>query len=271
MKMPPILYGTAWKKEKTAALVVQAVEVGFRGIDTAGQPKHYYEAGVGEALQILSQRGISRDQLFIQTKFSPSGGQDPRAMPYDATAPLAQQVAQSFASSQRNLGTPFVDSLVVHSPLPRWSEMMEVWRAMEDLHSQGAAKALGISNCYDLEILAEIYRSAEVKPSVVQNRFYAETDYDTELRAWCLERQISYQSFWTLTANPHLLNNSAVQQAAKLHQKTPAQVFFRFVTQLGITPLTGTQSEEHMKQDLSIFEFELSKEEMKSLQGLLLH
>src|SRR5437763_14712001 len=101
--LPPLVYGTAWKKERTAKLVEKAVKYGFRGIDTACQPKHYNEAGVGEAIQRLFGDGFSRQDVYIQTKFTPVSGQDAFNLPYDKRAPLNEQVAQSFEYSQTNL------------------------------------------------------------------------------------------------------------------------------------------------------------------------
>ncbi len=268
-KMPSLIYGTAWKKEQTRDLVVQAISAGFRGVDTAGQPKHYHEPGVGDALKILQTQGVGREHLFIQTKFTPISGQDPSNVPYDPDSPLSIQVAQSFSSSQKNLGTHYVDSLVLHSPLSSMSQTIEVWRAMEAIYHQGGAKMLGISNCYRLEILQALCENSTIQPSVVQNRFYRDTFYDAELRQWCKHRGLIYQSFWTLTANPHILENSTTQKIAKKYDKTPAQVFFRFLTQLGVVPLTGTKSEVHMREDLGIFSFELSEEERAELQEQL--
>ena len=90
-KMPPIVYGTAWKKERTVELVLAAVRAGFRGIDTACQPKHYNEPAVGEAIAQLAQEGVTREQLWIQTKYTPYKGQDPDRLPYKWPAPLEQQ------------------------------------------------------------------------------------------------------------------------------------------------------------------------------------
>src|SRR5690606_13977868 len=89
MEIPPILYGTAWKKERTAALVAAALGAGFRGIDTACQPKHYDEAGVGDG---VAAAGVARDELYLQTKFTPVDGHDSRRIPYDPAAPVAAQV-----------------------------------------------------------------------------------------------------------------------------------------------------------------------------------
>jgi diketogulonate reductase-like aldo/keto reductase len=269
MKIPPIIYGTAWKKDRTADLVFKALRAGFRGIDTAAQPKHYYEKGVGEALGKIEALGLNRQSLFIQTKFTPLSGQDPMGVPYDPNEPLTAQVVQSFTSSQKNLGTPYVDSLVLHSPLPHRDSMIEVWKAMESIHQGGGARMLGISNCYELETLQDLYHNAEIKPSVVQNRFYGKTSYDSELRLWCNHKNITYQSFWTLTANPHIIMSPLLQQIAQSHDRTGAQIFFRFIIQLGIVPLSGTTSEVHMKEDLEVFDFELSKQEQDRIQSLL--
>ncbi|MBX5461051.1 MAG: aldo/keto reductase [Steroidobacteraceae bacterium] len=267
--MPRLLYGTAWKKERTEHLVRQAIRIGFRGIDTACQPKHYNEAGVGAAVMHALGDGLHRSELFLQTKFTPRSGHDPKRIPYDPDASIATQVEQSFAVSLRNLRTAYVDSLLLHSPYPREAHTVEAWRAMEGIVDRGGAKQIGISNCYSLRTLRALYDASRIKPAVLQNRFYAETDYDVALRAFCRERRIVYQSFWTLTANPHLLADETVRLLAMKHGRTPAQVLFRYLTQVDVVPLTGTTSEAHMREDLAIFEFELTETEIKAISALL--
>lgn len=266
--MPSLLYGTAWKKDKTADLVTLAVKYGFRGIDTACQPKHYNEAGVGEAIQRLANEGINRKDLYIQTKFTPVNGQDPFNIPYDRTAPLSEQVAQSFEVSKKNLGVSYVDGLILHSPLENRDRLMIVWQAMEQIYSRGETKRIGISNCYDLEVLKQLYEAACIKPTILQNRFYQETDYDNKIRQWCQEQKMIYQSFWTLTANPHILSNEIVQRVAQTYQKTAAQIFFRVLVEIGIVPLTGTCSDKHMKEDLEIFNFDLPLNVVQEIASL---
>lgn len=270
VNMPCILYGTAWKGDRTAELVTQAIKHGFRGVDTACQPKHYNEAGIGEALKKLTEDGIKRESLFIQTKFTPLGGQDPLSIPYNKNAPLAEQVIQSFEVSKKNLNVSYVDSLVLHSPLEDIEKLLVVWQAMEYIYQQQETKLLGISNCYDLEVMKILYKNALVKPAVVQNRFYRQTNYDRMLREWCHDKSIIYQSFWTLTANPNLLAHNLLREIAHEFKKTEAQIFFRFLTQIGIVPLIGTCSEVHMKQDLDIFTFNLSHSIIQELESLLL-
>ena len=116
VRVPVFLYGTAWKEDETARLTSAALDAGFRGVDTANQRRHYHEAGVGAAVQrALAGGRLRREDLFLQTKFTYLNGQDQR-LPYDAAAPVAAQVEQSFASSLEHLGVDRVDSYVLHGP-----------------------------------------------------------------------------------------------------------------------------------------------------------
>ncbi len=269
VRIPRIIYGTAWKKDRTAALVEQAINLGFRGIDTACQPKHYNEAGVGDGLAACQELGIERSELYLQSKFTPLTGQDPEQVPYDAKASLGEQVAQSFQTSLKNLQTTYLDCLILHSPLANQQKTEEVWQAMEHIFDNGGVKQLGISNCYDLQQLKLLYRNAKVKPAVIQNRFYDETQYDHNIRDFCQQQRIIYQSFWTLTANPKILAHSTLQTLAGKYQRSAAQVFFRYLNQINIIPLTGTTSETHMREDLAIIDFELTAEECHAVGKLL--
>ena len=269
VKMPRIIYGTAWKKERTADLVVKAIKSGFKGIDTACQPKHYDERLVGAALRRLKNQGVERDSLFLQTKFTPLAGQDPNQVPYDKYSPIESQVIQSFEASKNNLQTEYIDSMVLHSPLEPHGRLMRVWEAMETIQKTGGALQLGISNCYNTEVMKQLYADATIKPAIVQNRFYKETGYDVDLRNWCAIHGVIYQSFWTLTANPHILTSNTVQTISQKYNKTAPQIFFRYLSQIGIVPLIGTSSEQHMREDLSIFEFELSSDELKLVSRIL--
>lgn len=269
IKMPPLIYGTAWKKDKTAQLVETALRSGFRGIDTAGQPKHYQEELVGEGLLKAFEKGIKREDIFIQTKFTPIDGQDPNNMPYSKDSSLEKQIIDSFNESKKNLHTDFIDSYVLHSPIFPGAKLMKAWETMESFYAKKEIGQLGISNCYDLDVLQYLYNNSSVKPAVVQNRFYAHTSYDKELRDWCGEKGIIYQSFWSLTANMNILSSDYLEKLAQKYSKTQAQVFYRFLNQINIVPLIGTTSAEHMKEDLDIFTFELQEGEVKEILALL--
>ncbi|KAH9120148.1 hypothetical protein AeMF1_007540 [Aphanomyces euteiches] len=271
IEMPKIMYGCAWKKERTAGLVIQAVQAGFRGIDTACQPKHYFEKGVGDALAKLYADGVvTRDQIFLQTKFTSLNGQDRnQPLPYDPSASLHDQVHQSFATSMINLQTDYVDSLVLHGPLNTHERTMQVWRAMEELHRDGKARRIGVSNMYDPEAFIRLYHEAAIPPSVLQNRFYGELSYDTELRRFCRAHGVQYQSFWTLTGNPQLVHGPDVTAIATRLGKTNEQVWYRFVMALGIVPLSGTTNVQHMTDDLAVENIALTKDDLARLATLI--
>ena len=183
--VPQLIYGTAWKAERTASLVETALSEGFTGIDTACQPKHYHEPGAGKGLNESQARGIQVTNVFIQTKFTPLRGHDPERIPYDPNASLSTQVRQSFKRSEANLGTGNIDSLVLHSPLPTREETLTAWRTMEDIHQEKRVGQLGLSNCYDVDLFQWLLRTTSVQPAVLQNRFYRETNFDKELRSIC--------------------------------------------------------------------------------------
>lgn len=263
VRVPGLLYGTAWKEDATEALALGALTTGFRGIDTANQRKHYDEASVGRA---IARAGLARNELFIQTKFTHLGGQDHR-LPYDANAPVAEQVAQSFASSLDHLGVARIDSYVLHGPSLRDGLApadREAWRAIEQLATSGRTALIGISNV-SAHQLRELLAFARVAPAFVQNRCYAERGWDRAVRTVCAEHGIIYQAFSLLTANRDVVAHGAVRAIAARHGKTPAQVIFRFARQVGMLPLTGTRSPQHMREDLAIDDFALAADELAAL------
>ncbi len=269
--LPSFMYGTAWKKEATTQLVQLAVASGFTAIDTANQLIHYEEALVGEALQALEKKGIKRDTLFLQTKFTSVGGQDGRT-PYDASADLTTQVRQSFDSSLTHLGTEYIDSYVLHAPFSRrglGEADWEVWAAMEGLYQSGKTKIIGISNVTAGQ-LAQLCEQANVKPMVVQNRCFAALGWDQEVREICQAHGIVYQGFSLLTANREVLADREIQTIAKRLGTGPAQIVFRFAMQIGMLPLTGTTSRQHMKEDLQAEQFALSTEEIRRIETIAL-
>ena len=269
--IPSFMYGTAWKKEATGQLVQLAVASGFRAIDTANQQIHYHEALVGEALQALQNKGIKRDALFLQTKFTPVGGQGGRT-PYDPLADLTTQVRQSFDSSLAHLHTECVDSYVLHAPYSRrglGEADWEVWAAMEDLYQSGKTKMIGISNITAAQ-LTQLCEQANVKPMVVQNRCYAALGWDKEIRKICQTHGVIYQGFSLLTANTDVLVDPEIRTIAKRLGASPAQIIFRFAMQIGMLPLTGTTSQQHMKEDLQAEQFVLSAEEIQWIETIAL-
>ena len=268
--MPNMIYGTAWKKENTTRLVEEALLTGFKVIDTACQPKHYREDLVGLGLENAFKQGIKREDIFVQTKFTPISGQDINNMPYISSDNIITQVEKSFIKSKENLKLDFIDSYLIHSPFNPLEDLIKVYRTMEEFVQNKEVGQLGISNCYDLKLLTYLYDVAEIKPKVVQNRFYADSNYDKELREFCKQKDITYQSFWSLTANPHILISKEVSILASKYEKTKEQIFYKFLNQINITPLNGTTSKEHMLEDLKIDTFILDIIEINSIKNLLI-
>lgn len=267
---PTFLYGTAWKDDATERLTRLAIDNGFRGIDTANQRKHYFEAGVGAAIAQAIADGVARrEELFLQTKFTYRDSQDHR-LPYDPKADPATQVRQSFASSLEHLQVETIDSYVLHGPSRRRGlspQDVEVWRTMEELHAAGKARFLGISNVA-LDQLEALCAMASVQPAFVQNRCYASMGWDAEVRAFCRAHAITYQGFSLLTANVRELRSARFREIVARTGKTPAQVVFRFALQVGMLPLTGTTDAAHMREDLGALEFVLSAADVAAVEAV---
>ena len=270
VQVPRFLYGTAWKEEETQRLSELALQQGFRGIDTANQRKHYDEAAVGRAVAASIESGlVSRDELFLQTKFTFRPGQDHR-LPYDPAAPIEEQVKQSFASSLAHLGTERIDSYLLHGPTQRsglaaadWA----AWRAMEAIFDSGRVRLLGISNV-SLEQVQALTRKARVHPRFVQNRCYAVRHWDRDIREFCAGNSIVYQGFSLLTANREALGNHELVRIARRYDRTVSQIVFRFALEVGMIPLTGTTNAGHMRADLDAFDFRLLPEEIALIENL---
>ncbi|MGK3985989.1 aldo/keto reductase [Sorangium sp. So ce136] len=266
---PTLIYGTAWKTEATAELVYKAVRAGFTAIDTANQKKHYQEDLVGEALQRLAAEGVSRRSLFLQSKFTFAGGHDHR-IPYDPAASYAAQVQSSFASTLENLRTDHLDSYLLHGPLSRDGLLegdWQAWRAIEELQRAGKARRIGVCNV-TVEQLSSLVAGADIRPAFVQNRCYAMYGWDQEVREYCQGNGIVYQGFSLITANGYVCRAPEVRQIAERFAVTPAQVVLRFAQQISILPLTGTKSDVHMQDDLSIGKFELTWDDLSTIAGL---
>ena len=269
--VPDFLYGTAWKEDRTPALTELALRTGFRGIDTANQRRHYFEAGVGQGIVAAARAGVAtRADLFLQTKFTYQGGQDHR-LPYDPAADLSSQVAQSMASSLEHLGTDHVDSYVLHGPAAghgSTDDDAEVWAAMVNERDAGRTRLLGVSNV-SLRHLEQMAAAGAEAPAFVQNRCFAHLGWDSDVRSFCMDRKIVYQGFSLLTANPEALRHPLIAAIAARGKATPAHVVFRFARAVGILPLTGTSDAEHMTQDLASRGLALTADEVQAIESLV--
>src|SRR6202045_3474126 len=254
--LPLIMYGTAWKEDRTQALVLEAIATGFRAFDTANQRKHYVEEEVGAAVRTAVASGtVTQEDLFLQTKFTYQRGQDYR-LPYDPDCDLTAQVRQSIASSLEHLGVTRIDSYILHRP-SRSSGLgqadWQTWRAMEDGVDGGLVRLLGISNV-SVDQLDSLLGGVRIRPAFVQNRCLARASWDAEVLAICQTHNIIYQAFSLLSGNRQVLLLPCVTEIADRYNKSVPQVVYRFALQLGMLPLTGTTAGAHMGHNLAIFD-----------------
>jgi diketogulonate reductase-like aldo/keto reductase len=263
------LYGTAWKEGETQRLTELAIRNGFRGIDTANQRRHYHEAAVGAGIGAVIASGlVTRNELFLQTKYTFQRGQDHR-LPYDPNAPIATQVEQSFSNSLEHLDTDWIDSYLLHGPTHAsglTDADWEAWQAMETIHENGQARLLGVSNI-SLEQLQSLCEGARVSPSFVQNRCYAVHGWDRAIREFCSTRGITYQGFSLLTANRRALSSPRLAEMAMDHGCTVAELIFGFALEVGMIPLTGTSNSDNMRGDLRVFALGLQPDEISCIEN----
>merc|ERR1711982_89669 len=135
-------------------------------------------------------------------------------------------------------------------------ETKRVWKVFESLYDEGHVRKLGLRNIYDINQLKEIYDWSRIKPSIIQNRFYAKSNFDTDIRNFIKDHTtMTYQSFWTLSANRKALNSKKIKMLAKEKNLTPQTLMYAFMTALGYaTPLDGTTNINHMIEDMDVMD-----------------
>jgi diketogulonate reductase-like aldo/keto reductase len=205
----------------------------------------------------LWQTGANAATPQIQTKYIAPAGQDLSNMPYNPYEPLEFQIRNSVAYSLWNLrpvedtdDESYIDCFLLHSPLPTIDQTIQAWSILQT-YVPDKIRTLGISHV-SLPTLEALYQASTIKPTVVQNRFRPKTGYDVPLRAFCREHDISYQSFWTLTANAYsLLKSAPVMELANAVGVSTAVALYALIVDLGIVVLNGTTLSEHLREDLS--------------------
>jgi len=289
---PKFIYGSERKYENTSFSIQEAVDVGFRAIDTANCCA-YSEPKVGVALEELYSQGYKRSDFWLQSKFtfmypwflemieSPSEPEEAswfEVPGYDHELDLKEQINQSFNNSLAHLHTDYLDSYILHGSFELSSSTLhakdvEAWRVIEELYKSGRVRAIGVSN-YSLEQISDLTKIAEIKPMVLQNHFGIGLlkEYDMHFHEWtreeaemlrfCKQNNIEYQGIGNTISEEKL---DAVAKIAVANDVSMKQVAFRFAYQSGVVPLTGTQNKEHIQENIDIFGFELTEEEVQTL------
>lgn len=247
IEMPQLGYGVYQvSPEECERCVSDAISVGYRLIDTA--QAYYNEEGVGNA---ISKCGVNRDELFITTKVWISNAGEEKA-------------ALSIEDSLRKLKTDYIDLLLIHQPL---SDYTGTWRAMEKAVAAGKVRAIGLSNFYP-DRFVDMAEYASIKPAVNQlktNVFSQQWDSETEMSAY----DTKIMAWAPLTqGDPELMTNKVITTLADKYGKTPQQIALRYLLQRGIIAIPKSVHIERMRQNLEVFDFTMTDDEMESFRGL---
>lgn len=247
VEMPVLGYGVFQiAPEDTERCVRQAIEVGYRSIDTA--QAYFNEAQVGEA---LAGCGVGRDQIFLTTKVWISNAGE-------------RQAAVSIRESLRRLRTDYIDLLLIHQP---FSDYYGTWRAMEDAYRKGLVRAIGVSNFYPDRFI-DLCGFSEIKPMVNQVETHV---YNQQVEAQKIMAKYGCATMaWAPLAEGRngLFTDPVLQKVAAKYGKTAAQVALRWLTQRQVIVIPKTTHRERMEQNFNIFDFTLTDEDMEQIAKL---
>lgn len=246
IEMPMLGFGTFQMRGSVCEeSVIAAIANGYRLIDTA--EAYGNEAAVGEA---VAKSGVNRKELFITTKVN--------FRSYENTA-------QTVENSLKNLRTDYIDLVLLHWPFGNY---YLAWRELERLHKQGKIRAIGISN-FDPDRFIDLIEFNEIKPAVNQIETHLFCQRKNE-REWLKKYGIAHQAYAPLgqgRAN-EMFELDAVKECAASHKKTPAQILLRFLLQSGIAVIPKSSHVERIKENIDVFDFELTANEMNALATL---
>lgn len=250
VKMPAIGLGV-WQvedKEQLISSVKHAIECGYRLIDTAAIYKN--EEFVGEAIR---QSNVPREELFITSKvWNDDQG-------YEET--LA-----AFDTSLKRLGLEYLDLYLVHWPCPKKGKYIDTYRALETLYKEGKVRAIGVSN-FHIHHLEEIVAKCEIMPTINQVECHPFLTQDA-LRDFCEKHQIIVEAWSPLMHGGAVLANEMIVSIANKYKKTPAQVILRWHIQNGVHPIPKSVTPSRIEENMDVFDFTLSTEEMKQISAL---
>ena len=252
VKMPPIGYGVfrMTNPEECESAVVQAVKTGYRLIDTAAAYEN--ETAVGKAIKHVIAEGIvSREELFVTTKLW-------------ITDTSYEKAKEGFQRSLDRLGLDYVDLYLIHQP---YNDYYGAWRALEELYEEGKIKSIGVDN-FTQDRMADFLFFNKVKPAVNMIECNVYFQRENECR-YLKEQNILMQAWSPLAAGKEdLFTNEILCKIARKHQKSVAQIILRWLVLRGIVPVVKSANPVRIKENLDIFDFSLSEDEMKKITSL---
>lgn len=233
---------------QTTAAVLAALEAGYRSIDTAAMYRN--EEGVGKA---IAQSGIPRHDLFITTKLN-----------NDAHGTAEAQ--RAFDESLGKLGLDYLDLYLIHWPLPAKDRYVETWRALQKFHADGAARAIGVSN-FQVGHLQRLFNETDGVPALNQIELHPYLTQEP-LRAFHAQHGIATESWSPLAKGGELLSDPIIVGFSEKYGKTPAQVVIRWHLQLGNVVIPKSVTPARIKENIDVFDFELSDDDVAAISGL---
>ncbi len=250
IKMPIIGLGTwTFTNEEAEEAVYIAIKNGYRLIDTA----QYYgdEVGVGKGVRKAIEEGIvKREDIFVTSKIYASTDHN-----------------KAIEKSLNNLDLDYIDLLLIHQP---GFDDKGLYQTMEKYYKDGKLKAIGISNYYTKEAIDEVLSYAEIVPAVIQNENHIYYQ-NTELQEYVKQYGIIIESWYPFGGRGHTdenFNNENIVKIAKKYNKTSAQIILRWQLQAGYIAIPGSKNPDHIKENISIFDFELSDKDMKEIYNI---
>jgi 2,5-diketo-D-gluconate reductase A len=225
-----------------------AIEAGYRSIDTAAI--YGNEEGVGKA---IAQSGVPRADLFITTKL----WNDHQG--YDSTL-------RAFDESLAKLGLDYVDLYLIHWPVPGKDAYIDTWKAFEKLHSEGRAKAIGVSN-FKIPHLRRVLDETDVVPAVNQIELHPNLQQG-DLRSFHREHDIVTEAWSPLGQGKGLLEDTTLSSLAEKYGKTPAQIVLRWHLQLGNVVIPKSATPARVRENIGVFDFELADDDLAVIATL---
>jgi diketogulonate reductase-like aldo/keto reductase len=252
-----------------------AIQNGVQAFDTVFNLDSDAEEITGDhLLSLYRSSSLTREHVFLQAKYTPLFNRKDLSfenyVKYYANMTLESQVTRSFYRILRKLRTSKIDVLLLHYPMPHFQDTLIIWNEFEKLVNNGEVDYLGLSNFYDINLLTTIWERSNIKPKILQNNYCKEHSYDTEIREFCKEHNIIYQSYSVIPSNKDIVNNNLLIELSKSYSKTPAQIWLSYLSQKDINIITGTNTEEYIKDNIeATLNIKLSENEIKEIDNIV--